>query len=179
MYARASTDHEPLPRLTVQRPKGLTLSLCQRRLLVVLLVCGFGCAGNDDPRYASPLATYATYLQGVLSQDTLAVWECFSLSFRKSEYDSDYAKWQAQWPIQANELTLAAKRRQIAEEGPINDRIAFVRFDVTTLASSRVTPFFYFIHDADGWKITSYLDSTFHAELERAIDEGTFTLPAY
>ena len=142
------------------------------------LAFAFACA-EDDPQYASPMATYETYVNGVLAQDTLAVWDCFSLSLRESEYASDYANWQKQWPTQASELTRAAKRRQIAEEGPINDRIAFLRFDPTTLASSRVSPFFYFIHDSDGWKITSYLDSTFHAELEQAIAEGEFSIPGY
>lgn len=145
--------------------------------LLALLV--YAACADDDPRYASPLATYETYVQGVLAQDTLAVWDCLSHSMRESEYGSDYVNWQKQWTVEVVELTRAARRRQIAEEGSINDRIAFLRFDPTTLASSRVTPFFYFIHDSDGWKITSYLDSTFHTELERAIAEGEFTIPGY
>jgi len=147
-------------------------------MLALLLACGVSCT-RDDRRYESPLATYETYVEGVLSQDTLAVWNCFSLSFRQSEYGSDYANWQRKWEEETAELTRAAQRRQIAEEGPINQRIAFLRFDPTTLASTRVTPFFYFIHDSDGWKVTSYLDSSFHAELERAIEQGEFSLPSY
>ncbi len=143
-------------------------------LLLLLVACA-----DDDPRYASPLATYQTYVEGVVAQDTLAVWDCFSHSMRESEYGSDYVNWQKRWNAEIAELTRSARRRQIAEEGPINDRIAFLRFDSTTLASSRVTPFFYFIRDPDGWKITSYLDSTFHAELERAIVEGEFSIPGY
>lgn len=161
------------------------MHFCQQRFadrilpwgLLALLV--FAACADDDPRYASPLATYETYVQGVLAQDTLAVWDCLSHSMRESEYSSDYVNWQKQWTAEVVELTRAARRRQIAEEGSINDRIAFLRFDPTTLASSRVTPFFYFIHDSDGWKITSYLDSTFHTELERAIAEGEFTIPGY
>jgi hypothetical protein len=143
-------------------------------LLLLLAACA-----DDDLRYGSPLATYQTYVEGVVAQDTLAVWDCFSHSMRESEYGADYANWQKRWSAEIGDLTRAARRRQIAEEGPINDRIAFLRFDPTTLASSRVTPFFYFIRDSDGWKITSYLDSTFHAELERAIAEGEFTIPGY
>ena len=123
--------------------------------------------------------TYETYVRGVLAQDAPAVWDCFSRSYRDSEYGADIANWQKRWDAEAGELTRAAGRREIAEEGPINDRIAFIRFDATTLSSPRVPPFFYFIHDPDGWKITSYLDSTFHAELERAIAEGEFALPSF
>lgn len=147
-------------------------------LSLALLLWLPGCT-SDDPRYESPLATYQTYVHSVLSEDPRAVWECFSLSYRDREHSADFAHWQERWNAQAAELTRAARRREIAEEGPISDRIAFLRFDATTLSSPRVSPFFYFIHDQDGWKITSYLDSTFHAELERAIAEGEFSLPSH
>ncbi len=164
----------PVP---ISLPQHFADSILRWGLLALLLV--YAACADDDPRYASPLATYDTYVRGVLAKDTLAVWDCFSGSLRKREYGADYVNWQNRWDAEIAELTRAARRREIAEEGPINDRIAFLRFDPTTLASSRVTPFFYFIHDSDGWKITSYLDSTFHEELERAIAEGEFTLPGY
>jgi hypothetical protein len=52
-------------------------------------------------------------------------------------------------------------------------------FDTSTLGDKRASPFFYFIHEPDGWKITSHLDSTFHQELEQAIERGEYKLPDF
>lgn len=51
-----------------------------------------------------------------------------------------------------------------------------MQFDPSTVEAGHA-PFFYFLHEADGWKITTHLDSLFRLELEGAIDRGEFHLP--
>ena len=74
------------------------------------------------------------------------------------------------------------ERREIVEEREINKRIAYLLFDIDTGQDESPTPpYFYFLRGNDrdyiGWKITSYLDSTFHQELERAIASGEYSVP--
>ena len=74
------------------------------------------------------------------------------------------------------------ERREIVEEREINKRIAYLLFDIDTgKGESPTPPYFYFLRENDqdnnGWKITSYLDSTFHQELERAIESGEYSVP--
>ena len=60
----------------------------------------------------------------------------------------------------------------------INQRIGYLLFDPTTLNSPQASPFFYFIREPEGWKLTTHLDSLFHRELEQAIAKGEFKLPS-
>jgi membrane peptidoglycan carboxypeptidase len=76
-----------------------------------------------------------------------------------------------------SEKTRALLRREITKEEVINDQIAYLLFDPTTLENERQSPFFYFIREEGGWKITTHLDSTFHQALEKAIETGDYKLP--
>jgi hypothetical protein len=71
------------------------------------------------------------------------------------------------------------QRREINAERTINARIGYLLFDATTLDSPQQSPFFYFLREKSGWKITSHLDTVFHRELEESITRGEFTLPAH
>ena len=87
------------------------------------------------------------------------------------------ASWRRQWREMPSEKTTALLRREISKEEVINDQIAYLLFDPTTLENERQSPFFYFIRENGGWKITTHLDSTFHQALERAIEQGEYKLP--
>ena len=140
--------------------------------LLWLWHCG---GGGEDPRFVSPAVTYQTYVEAVGAEDVVAMWQCFSLSYRHAEYAGEISRWKEEWGKSRSELRERATERQIADEHLINDRIAYLLFDSSTIRS-RESPFYYFIRDDIGWKITSYLDSTFHEELEGAIERGDFSL---
>ena len=137
-----------------------------------------GCGEDARVEYGSPGQTYETYVNRLLADDVAGVWQCYSEPFRLSKYGGDLKALEAELQQRASELKLAARRREIVEERIIGDRIGFVRFDVTTLPDPKTSHFFYFILEGEGWKVTSYLDSTFHSELESAIERGEFDLPA-
>jgi hypothetical protein len=123
----------------------------------------------------SPGVTYKTYVEAVAAEDVATVWQCFSLSYRGAEYAGDMSRWKEEWEKSRGDLQDRATELQIADEHLINDRIAYLLFDSSTVRS-RESPFYYFIRDDNGWKITTYLDSTFHGELEDAIERGEFSL---
>ena len=142
---------------------------------MLAVVCG--CA-DDDPRFATPFATFKTHQQALADRDLELLWSCYSESFRASVYRGDYATWAQEWQQKDEQQIEAQLRREIAEERIINERIGYLLFDASTLGSPQESPFSYLIHEPDGWKITTHLDSLFHGELERAIDSGEFSLPA-
>jgi hypothetical protein len=147
---------------------GLARLIC----LAFLLQCG---SGEESRGYVSPAVTYRTYVTAVSADDLEAVWECFSLSYRHAEYGDEIARWEDEWNRSRGELQGRASERQIADEHIINNRIAYVLFDSSTVVTGE-SPFYYFIRDDAGWKITTYLDSAFHAELEHALERGEFSL---
>ena len=145
-------------------------------LLAVILILG-GCDEPAPHKFSSPGNSYATYVERLLASDAAGVWSCFSEAYRESRFGSRREGWEAEFRQKGGELQKQARRREIVEERTIGDRIGFVRFDPTTLAGAKSSQFFYFILERGGWKVTSYLDSTFHAELESAIERGEFDLP--
>ena len=134
------------------------------------------CGEVGPVEYASPGNTYETYVKRLLADDTAGIWQCYSEPFRLAKYQADFKTFEAELQQTSTKLKHEARRREIIEERIIGDRIGFVRFDATTLPDSRTSHFFYFILETGGWKVTSYLDSTFHSELERAIERGDFDL---
>ena len=137
---------------------------------------------TDDRRYSTPAATYKTYRQAVEKNDAVAAWDCLTASYRKADFEGDLERWEDDWPEQRRNLEQDLARREIVEEREINNRIAYLLFDVDTgNGESPTSPYFYFLREDDlrskGWKITSYLDSTFHQELERAIASGEYSVP--
>ena len=128
------------------------------------------------PGFTSPAVTYGTYVQAVLDGDADGVWECFSASYRASEYGGERSAWQVKWQSSRDELVDQARRRQIADERIISERIGYVLVDASTLTSPQQSPFYYFLREPDGWKMTSFTDSTFHAELENSIERGKFEI---
>lgn len=136
----------------------------------------------DDLRYSSPAATFKTYRIAVEKNDAVTAWDCLAASYRKADFEGDLQSWKDNWPEQRRTLEKDLARREIVEEREINNRIAYLLFDVDTAkGESPASPYFYFLREDDlsnnGWKITSYLDSTFHQELERAIANGEYSVP--
>ena len=141
---------------------------------LVVVSCG---SDETDRRFADPASTFRTYQQALQQRDFNLLWECFSLSQKGGE--TQRQTWIEPWRQQGPDEIKALLRREIAQEHIINERIGYLLFDASTLSDERASPFFYFIRDPDGWKITSHLDSTFHQELERAIERGEYKLPAF
>ena len=155
-----------------------------RTAVVVSLWLLAGACGDpaDDHRYSSPAATYKTYRHAVETNDAVAAWACLATSYRKTDFDGDLQRWKDNWGEQRPTLEVDLARREIVEEREINNRIAYLLFDVDSgRGESPASPYFYFLRENDpgekGWKITSYLDSTFHQELERAIASGEYSVP--
>ena len=136
-----------------------------------------GCASEDaDQRFAHPAQTFQTYKYALENSDFDLLWECFDSSQMEGEDRQGFVeRWRQKTPAEIK----AQLRREIAEERIINDRIGYLLFDSSTLGDERASPFFYFLHDSSGWKITSHLDSTFHQELEQAIERGEYKLPEF
>ena len=136
-----------------------------------------GC-GSEEPgqRFADPASTFRTYKQALENDDFELLWECFSLSQKGGE---ERQVWIDRWQQKPSAEIKAQLRREVAQEQVINERIGYLLFDPSTLDHDRASPFFYFIRETDGWKITSHLDSTFHQELELAIERGEFKLPDF
>ena len=145
--------------------------------LFLCLALLYGCASEDtDQRFAHPAQTFQTYKSALEDRDFGLLWECFNASQQDGEDRQDFIeRWQQKTPAEIK----AQLRREIAEERIINERIGYLLFDSSTLDDERTSPFFYFLRDSDGWKITSHLDSTFHQELEQAIERGEFKLPDF
>ena len=140
--------------------------------LVLLLACDEG----DDLRFASPAATYAAYREALSRGDGDAAWACLSQSHRERDLGGDLAAWQAAIAgEEGRQLAREVARREISEERRINERVAYLQFDPSTVPEGE-GPFYYFLRDPDGWKITVHTDSLFRAELEAAIENGQFRL---
>ena len=142
--------------------------------LVLLLACGEAL----DPRFASPASTFHTYREALSQSDGETAWACLSESHRERDLGSDPQAWNAFMAgEEGRRLARQVARREISEERRINDRVAYLQFDRTTVPEGE-GPFFYFLRDPDGWKITTHTDSLFRAELEAAIEKGHFRLTA-
>ena len=142
---------------------------------LVLALLWLGCA-EEDRRFAAPANTFKTYRSALASGDSETAWLCLSDTYQRLEYNDDVESWKVF--LQGDGVSQAAEisRLEIGTETEINDRLAFLQFEPSTVSPGR-TPFYYFLQEADGWKITSHLDSMFRVELETAIEKGEFQLP--
>ena len=146
-------------------------------LSCLALFIAIGCSSEPtNQRFSDPAATFQTYKKALENSDFDLLWECFSQSQKQ---DSERQAWIDDWRQKSPDEIKTQLRREIAQEQIINERIGYLLFDPSTLGSERASPFFYFIHESDGWKITSHLDSTFHQELEQAIERGEYKLPDF
>ena len=145
--------------------------------LFLCLVILQGCNSEDiDQRFSHPAQTFQTYKYALETRDFDLLWECFNSSQREGEDRQGFVeRWQQKTPVEIK----AQLRLEIAEERIINEHIGYLLFDSSTLGDERTSPFFYFFCDSSGWKITSHLDSTFHQELEQAIERGEYKLPDF
>jgi hypothetical protein len=133
----------------------------------------FACGGAD---YGTPASTLRTYQDAVRSNDPQASWACFSRGYQ-AQAPGGYLAWQKDWgqrPAAARELEGG---RTVALERVINEKVAFILLQTENLPPRPGGPFVYFVREADGWKMTSHMDTTFHHELETAIARGEFRLP--
>ncbi|MCC7264104.1 MAG: hypothetical protein IT369_16460 [Candidatus Latescibacteria bacterium] len=140
-------------------------------LLIALAACN-----REDAAYATPSATFRTYKKALVAGDLDLLWSCLSTSYRNTVYKGDRAALTKAWQEHPEQLQTVL-RQEITQEKPINNRIGYLLFDPATLSSPQASPFFYFIREPEGWKITTHLDSLFHQELEQAIAKGEFKLP--
>lgn len=133
------------------------------------------CAG-EDPRLLSPASTFATYRDALAAGDVETSWACLSEGHRRLVYDDDVERWGDHLATEGRALARAVRRLEITAEREINERLAFLQFDETTVSAGQ-TPFYYYVREPEGWKITTHLDSLFRRELEAAIEAGQFRLP--
>ncbi|MDP6702493.1 MAG: hypothetical protein QGH25_22755 [Candidatus Latescibacteria bacterium] len=148
-----------------------------KALCYILLLAFSGCGEKEtNERFADPASTFRTYKQALEQGDYDLLWECYSLS---QKGDEERQVWLERWRQKPSAEIKARLRREIAQEQIINERIGYLLFDASTLSDERASPFYYFIRETDGWKITSHLDSTFHHELEQAIERGEYKLPDF
>jgi hypothetical protein len=141
--------------------------------VVVVFSALLGCNAQNGG-YETPYATFRAHQQAIEEGDLDLLWSTYSLAFRDQQVR---ATWRRYWREMPSEKTRALLRREITKEEVINDQIAYLLFDPTTLENERQSPFFYFIREEGGWKITTHLDSTFHQALEKAIETGDYKLP--
>lgn len=142
------------------------------------LYCLLACAEGADPRFVSPAATFRTYRQALSEGDGDAAWSCLSRRHRERDLAGDLAAWRTSIAgEEGRRLAREVARREISEERRINDRVAYLQFDPSTVPEGE-GPFYYFLRDPDGWKITTHTDSLFRAELEAAIESGQYRLTA-
>lgn len=145
--------------------------------LLLNALAGFSGCSRENPAFSTPAATFKTYKHAIAAGDLDLLWSCLSASYRSSVYNDDRAALAREWKEHPEQLQ-STLRREIAQEKSINSRIGYLLFDPTTLNSPPASPFFYFIREAEGWKLTTHLDSLFHRELEQAIAKGEFKLPS-
>ena len=138
-------------------------------LFGLLLSCG-----PQDEQFKTPYETFRAHQEAIREGDLNLLWKTYSLAYRDQQVR---ASWRRQWREKPSEKTTALLQREISEEKIINDHIAYLLFDPTTLENERQSPFLYFIRENKEWKITTHLDSTFHQALERAIEQGEYKLP--
>lgn len=151
-------------------------SVAVRRCLLLGVLAVIAACSAEDPAFSTPAATFKTYKKAIAAGDLDLLWSCLSISYRSSVYNGDRAALTREWQEHPEQLR-SALQREITQEKPINSRIGYLLFDPTTLNSPQASPFFYFIREVDGWKVTTHLDSLFHRELEQAIANGEFKLP--
>lgn len=133
-----------------------------------------GCNSNSQKSFESPYATFVTHQTAIDNGNIDVLWNTYSKSFQNQQIRST---WRREWEeINANEQK-ALLRREITKEKVINDKIAYLLLDSTTLKNERESPFVYFVNESGNWKITTHLDSTFHKFLEQAIENGDYKLP--
>ena len=153
-------------------------SVIDARWVALALLLASGCSDSFDPRYDTPAATYRTFSDAVTAGDVGSVWECYSPSYRELTYGGSIETWQRLWPEKREALHRDVSEREIIDEREINDRIAYLLFDTSGMSSDSPTPaYYYFLRESEGWKITTYLDSVFHHELEQAIESGQYAVP--
>jgi len=148
------------------------------RVLLLLLLAPWlaGCADDRAPSYQTPSQTYRIYSEAVADDQPRQVWSCLSSGLQEMVYESDLQRWLQRWEQERPERDEARRRLQIQDEVLINDQLGYLHFDETTVNPGE-SPFFYFVHEANGWKITTHLDPTFRQALERAVEAGEFQLP--
>lgn len=140
--------------------------------LTFLLACGEA----PDARFASPASTFRTYRGALAAGDGETAWSCLSRSHRERDLGGDLAAWRTSVAGEkGRRLAREVARLEISEERRINDRVAYLQFDRSTVPQGE-GPFYYFVRDPDGWKITIHTDSLFRAELEAAIESGQYRL---
>ena len=140
--------------------------------LTFLLACGEA----PDARFASPASTFRTYRGALAAGDGETAWSCLSRSHRERDLGGDLAAWRTSVAGEkGRRLAREVARLEISEERRINDRVAYLQFDRSTVPQGE-GPFYYFVRDRDGWKITIHTDSLFRAELEAAIEGGQYRL---
>ena len=139
----------------------------------------FSCGGENQAEgpFSSPYATFKTRQQALAAKDFDLLWSCLSTNYKTGLYKGDFETWKQEWDQKGDDAIESELRREVADERLINQRIGYLLFDSSTLDSSRASPFFYFIREPEGWKVTTFLDSVFHQELEQAISRGEFLLP--
>lgn len=148
-----------------------TSALCWLGLSLLL-----ACAEEPDLRFASPASTFSAYRDALSRGDGDAAWACLSQSHRDRDLGGDLAAWRKVIVgEEGRQLAREVARREISEERRINERVAYLQFDRSTVPEGE-GPFYYFLRDPDGWKITVHTDSLFRAELEAAIENGQFRL---
>jgi hypothetical protein len=149
----------------------LPLTCLRLAALALLLACA-----AEDPRLLTPASTFATYRDALTAGDAETSWACLSEGHRRLVYDDDLHRWRDHLATEGRALARAGRRLEISAEREINERLAFLQFDETTVSPGQ-TPFYYYVREPEGWKITTHLDSLFRRELEAAIETGQFRLP--
>jgi hypothetical protein len=140
----------------------------------LLLFLASGCQKTTENAFDSPYATFSSH-QTAIGQDNIElIWETFSTFYKNQQVRSS---WRRQWEQMDSIERKALLQREITKEQVINDEIAYLLLDSTTLKNDRESPFVYFVKEKGKWKITTHLDSTFHNSLERAIETGEYMLP--
>ena len=142
--------------------------------LMLLLFWGASCQRKTDNTFDSPYATFSTHQTAIEQNNIELIWETFSTSYQNQQVRSS---WRREWEQMDSIERKALLRREITKEQVINEEIAYLLLDSTTLRSDSEPPFVYFVKEVDDWKITTHLDSTFHNSLERAIESGEYKLP--
>ena len=140
-------------------------------LLLALLL--LSCAG-EDLRFSTPATTFRTYREALTRGDAETSWLCLSSGYRQLEFEGNADRWAAH--IEGPSVSREVDRLEIGQETEINDRLAFLQFDPSTVGPGRA-PFYYFLYEAEGWRITTHLDSLFRVEVAAAIERDDFSLP--
>jgi hypothetical protein len=104
------------------------------------------------------------------------LWSCYSNSYQEHLSGGRQA-WEADWAKRTPSEIADEMGRQIAEERVIDESVAYLLFELSTLPSSEASPFFYLVRQEDGWFLTSHLDGLFHSRLEQALENGALKLP--